>query len=100
MSATIRSVLTRYGIAVLAVSVGWFVRLLLDPVLGDKLPFLLPCLAVVAVAWHSGFGPSFASLLLGVFITAYCFLPPRYSLAASLEQHQIQVAGVIFLGVT
>ena len=51
MSPTIRSFLTRYAIAVLAVTVGWLVRLLLDPVLGDKLPFLIPCLAVVTVAW-------------------------------------------------
>src|SRR3954452_9465190 len=95
MSATVRSLLTRYGIAILAVTLGWLVRLLLDPILEDKLPFLVPCLAVVAVAWHSGFGPSFVALLLGVFTAAYCLLTPRYSLAQSLDHHQIGRIGSI-----
>ena len=58
-------------------------RLALDPLVGDRLPFLLFCLAVVAVAWHGGFGPSFLALLLGILAAAYFFLPPRYSLAAA-----------------
>ena len=90
----------RYGTAVLAVAAALLVRLLLDPLLGDSLPFLLPCLPVVVVAWHGGFGPSLAALLLGLFGTAYLFLAPRHDLAASLAGHPVMAGGFLFLGVT
>src|SRR5271165_6040746 len=84
MGPTVRSLAVRYGFAVLAVAVALAIRLLLDPLLGDGLPYLLFCLAVVAVAWHGGFGPSFLALILGLVAASYFFIPPRYSLAESL----------------
>jgi len=89
-----------YGIAVLAVTATLLARLALDPLLGNSLPFLPFCLVVVAVAWHGGFGPSFLALLLGILAAAYFFIPPRYSLAASLAEHQVQTTGFLFLGLT
>jgi signal transduction histidine kinase len=86
--------------AVLAAAAALLARLALDPLLGDGLPFLLSCLAVVVVAWYGGFGPSLLALLLGLLTTAYCFLPPRHDLAASLAGHPSQAAGFLFLGVT
>src|SRR4029077_11851476 len=71
-----------------------------DSRLGDRLPFLLFCLAVVAVAWHGGFGPSFLALALGLLATAYLFLQPRSVLLDSLPYHRIQVTGYLFLGLT
>src|SRR5207253_4089421 len=100
MGPTLRSVATRYGAAVLAVAGALAARLLLDPLLGDRLPFLLFCLAVAAVAWHGGFGPSFLALLLGLVVCAYCFLAPRHDLATSLARHRVSVTGFVFLGLT
>ncbi len=100
MGPTARSLVARYGIAVLAVAVALLARVAVDPVVGDRLPFLFFCLAVVAVAWYGGFGPSVLALLLGILATAYWFLPPRYSLAESLPQHRVMVAGFLFLGGT
>jgi signal transduction histidine kinase/CheY-like chemotaxis protein len=100
MGPTTRSIVARYGIAVLAVAAALLARLLLDPLLGDNLPFLLSTLAVVVVAWHGGFGPSLLALLLSLFTTAYFFLPPRHDLAASLVGHRVLSAGFLFLGAT
>src|SRR5437870_2050895 len=71
MGSTLRSLAARYGTALLAVAVALLVRLVLDPLVGDGLPFLAFCLAVVAVAWHGGFGPSFLALVLGLLAAAY-----------------------------
>src|SRR5262245_58301363 len=100
MGPTTHSLVTRYGMAVLAVAAALLARLALDPLLGDGLPFLLSCLAVVVVAWYGGFGPSLLALLLGLLTVAYCFLPPRHDLAAALAGHPSQAAGFLFLGVT
>jgi signal transduction histidine kinase/CheY-like chemotaxis protein len=100
MRPAVRSFLVRYGTAVLAVAATLLVRLALDPLLGDNLPFLLFCLAVVVVAWHGGFGPSLLALLLALPGIAYFFLPPRYALAESLAGHPVRVSGFLFLGLT
>jgi signal transduction histidine kinase/CheY-like chemotaxis protein len=90
----------RYGIAVLAAVLALGARLAIDPWVEERMPFLLACLAVVAVAWHGGFGPSLVALVVGWFTSAYFFLNPRYSLRESLASHEIQVIGFAFLGVT
>jgi signal transduction histidine kinase len=100
MRPAVRSTLVRYAIAVLAVVVALAVRLALDPWLGNRLPFLLPSLAVVVVAWHGGFGPSLLAVLLALPGIAYLFLNPRHDLAESLARYPIQVTGFVFLGVT
>jgi two-component system CheB/CheR fusion protein len=100
MRPAIRSLVARYGMAALAVAAALLTRLALDPLVGDRLPFLPSCLAVVVVAWHGGFGPSLLALLLSLPGVAYFFLPPRYALADSLAGHQVQVTGFLFLGLT
>jgi signal transduction histidine kinase/CheY-like chemotaxis protein len=100
MPPATRSLAARYGFAALAAAVALLARLALDPWLGDALPLLAACLAVVAVAWYGGFGPSLLTLGLGTVATAYCFLPPRYDLAASLPGHRVLLGGFLFLGLT
>jgi signal transduction histidine kinase len=100
MPPTARSLADRYGFAVLAATAALLTRLALDPLLGDALPLLLACVAVVVAAWHGGFGPSALALALGVLTTAYFFLPPRHALADSLAAHRVQVWGFLFLGLT
>jgi two-component system CheB/CheR fusion protein len=100
MGSTARSRLARYAVAVFAVLVALLARLALDPLVGNRIPFLFFAIAVVAVAWHGGFGPSFLTLLLGLFACTFFFLPPRYSLKESLADYSIQVTGFLFLGVS
>jgi signal transduction histidine kinase len=100
MPPTARSLAERYGFALVAAAAALLARLALDSLLGDRLPFLFASLAVVAVAWHGGFGPSALALALGTLSVAFFFLPPRYALAESLAGHRVQVSGFLFLGVT
>jgi signal transduction histidine kinase/CheY-like chemotaxis protein len=100
MGQSVRSFLGRCGVAVLAVALALVVRLALDPVVGDRLPFLTFALAVAAAAWYGGFGPSLLALVLSLLAAVYFFLSPRYDLAASVPAHQVQVIGYVFLGVS
>ncbi len=93
-----RSLLTRYGFAALAVLFALLVRLALDPLLENRLPFLLFSLVVVAVAWHGGFGPSCLALVASILACAYFFLSPRHSLIESLAGHPVQCGGFLALG--
>jgi signal transduction histidine kinase len=100
MRAPLRSLLTRYGFAALAVALALLIRLALDPLLKDRLPFLLFSLVVVAVAWYGGFGPSCLALVTGILAAGYFFLQPRYSLIESLTDHGVKSGGFLFLGLT
>jgi signal transduction histidine kinase len=100
MAPAVRSSAVRYGFAVAAVLTALAARLLLDPFVGDRLPVLFFALAIVAVAWHGGFGPSCLALLLSIPAASYFFFQPRHDLAASLPDHQVQLVGFVFLGLT
>jgi signal transduction histidine kinase/ActR/RegA family two-component response regulator len=102
MGPTVRSRVLRYGIAILAVAAALLARLAIDPFVGNGLPFIFFTLAVVAVAWHGGFGPSFVALVLGFFAVTWFFLPPRYSLGDSLNRpfNRFVLSGYVFLGLT
>jgi hypothetical protein len=51
--------------ALAAVAVAVAVRLSLDPLLGDRLPFLTLFVAVGAAAWYGGRGPGLLALAGG-----------------------------------
>jgi K+-sensing histidine kinase KdpD len=73
------SVIPRYGLAVLAVSVAVVLALLvqLAQLREVAIPFLLFALAVVA--WYCGPGPAVLALLLSGFSFDYFFVEPLYS---------------------
>src|SRR5262249_33974082 len=98
MGPAVRSVAVRYGFAVVAVATALAGRLLIDPAVQDRLVFIPFALAIVAVAWHGGFGPSCLALLLSILAASFFFLQPRHDLAASLPANQVQVIGFMFLG--
>ena len=100
MPPTAHSLANRYGFALLAAAAALLARLALDPLLGDGLPFLLACVAVVAAAWHGGLGPAARALALGTRTAADGFLPPRHSLPDSLAAHRALLCGFLLLGLT
>ena len=79
-----------YGAAVVAVGAATLVRWLLDPVLGDQLPYPTFFVAVIFAAWIGGLRPALLATGLGFFVSWYCFLSPRFSLFST--------SGVQFLG--
>jgi PAS domain S-box-containing protein len=66
-----------YLIAVLSTIVAVIVRMELDPVLGDQLPFPTFFIAMMFTAWYGGLGPTLLAIVLGLLAADYFFLPPR-----------------------
>jgi len=73
-----RSLLVRYGLAILAVLLAFLFTTLLWPVLAP-LPFPLFFIAVMITAFYGGFAPAFLAALLSTFVGDYFFIKPYYS---------------------
>src|SRR5215218_3833811 len=67
----------RYGVAVLVVGVALGIKLLLDPVMPQDVPFLLLFGAVMLSAWYGGLGPGLLTMVLAGLATDYLFLRPQ-----------------------
>ncbi len=81
------STVVRYGVAVAAVLVATLLRYLLDPLLGDQLPYAVFFLAVVLVARYIGFGPALLVNLLGSAAGSILFVEPRGILGFEAPTH-------------
>lgn len=95
----------RYATTVLAVVCTLTVRLVLDPMLGDRAPYLLFMLTIVVVKRLWGRGPALLATLLGGIATWYFVIQPRFSFtimdradALNLTAYFIIGAGISFLG--
>ena len=71
-----RSLLLRYGAAVVAVALVVVLKLVLNPLITQQSPFLLMAGAVMVGAWFGGFGPGVLATLLGALAADYFFLEP------------------------
>jgi PAS domain S-box-containing protein len=69
----------RYGVAVVAVGLATCIRLLLDPLLGDRIPFITYFFAVLVTARYCGLRPAVFGVILGAFAADFFFVPPRGS---------------------
>jgi PAS domain S-box-containing protein len=76
---TARSNLWSYGSALLAVLAAIAFRSLLDPVLGDHLPYYLFYFAVLLAAIWGGIGPGMLALGIAFVGATYFFAYPRYT---------------------
>lgn len=75
-----RSVTTRYGAAVLAVTVALAIRYLIYGDLQDRLVFTFFVPAAIIAVWYGGIGPGILATVLGLLLGDYFFLAPSYSL--------------------
>jgi len=67
----------RYGGAVVCVAIAIWMRLLLNPLLGNQIPFATLLFAVLLTAWFGGFGPALVAVGLGALSATYFLLTPR-----------------------
>jgi PAS domain S-box-containing protein len=74
-----RSFLLRYGCAVVTIALATWVRLLLDPVLGDRSPYSTLLLAVLVTARYGGLRPALFAATIGCFSADYFLVAPRGS---------------------
>ncbi len=77
----------RYGTAIAALALATFMRLLLDPVLGDRAAYGFYLIAVIYVAWQAGLGPSLLTVVVGTMLGRYFFDPPRGSFGITESNH-------------
>ncbi len=88
----------RYGIAIGSVAVATLLRQSLDPLFGEKFPYITFIFAIAGNAWYSGIGPSFASMVLGFLSAFYFFASPRGSFQVSGLDGQIGAVSYIITG--
>ncbi|MGH7229937.1 MAG: PAS domain S-box protein, partial [Nitrospiraceae bacterium] len=98
--ATWRHALFSYALAGASTGVATWFRLLLDPFLGDHIPYATFFGAVIVTAWYGGFGPSLLALMLGLASTIYFFIPPRLSLNVAGAQHLVGIGMYLFIGIS
>ena len=75
-NSSLRSAL-RYGIAPISVALATAIRLALDPLLGDRFPFLAFIVAIGVTAWYGGLGPSLLAVALSWLAADHFLLQPR-----------------------
>ena len=81
MNPSRRTTSLRYGFAIVGVVAATALRQALDPLLGERSPFLAFTAVVVMAAWYGGLGPSLLSLALGWLAAVTFILQPRGILA-------------------
>src|SRR5438067_10209788 len=80
-----------YLLTALAVGLSIPLRLLLDPVLGDKMAFVTVFPIVVVTAWCAGVGPALMATALGSAAVAFFVLEPRNSFAIASPEYRIGI---------
>ena len=99
MPVTRGSRLLRYGFAFVAVALATALRLLLDPLFGEQVPYTIYFLAIMLTAWYGGLGPSLASVAASAAVSTYLFVPPRDSFLVHGIEDQSALALFVFTGV-
>jgi PAS domain S-box-containing protein len=72
--------LSRYGVAVAAVTTLTLVKLLLAPVIERESPFIFFLASVLVSAWYGGLGPGLLATVLAVPLIDFFFLEPVHTL--------------------
>jgi PAS domain S-box-containing protein len=68
-----------YGIAVASVCLALLARQLLDPILGDRVPFSTFFIAIMLIAWWTSIAPTVFALALSSLVALFFYIPPRYT---------------------
>jgi len=84
-----RSLLLRYGVALVSAALAVLLREALTPLWGDQLPFLTLFPAVFLSAWYGSLGPGLVTTILCTLAAAYLWLAPFYSLTAHALADQV-----------
>ncbi|MGE5721090.1 MAG: PAS domain S-box protein, partial [Sphingomonadales bacterium] len=83
--ATSSSKGARYALAIVAVVLCFLLRFLLDPWLGERAPFLIDTLVLLACALYLGWGPAAVAALIAAALGSFTFARDGYSVADLLN---------------
>lgn len=90
------AVIREHIVALFATSLALGCRLLLDPYLGDHLPYATFFLSIAFTTWYAGVSASLIATLLGGLAAVWFFVPPRFSLDMTDLSQQV---GLVLYGV-
>ncbi|MGB9198290.1 MAG: DUF4118 domain-containing protein [Terriglobales bacterium] len=94
-SLAARSMVARYGYAIIAVIASLFLRQLLDPLLGPQNTYHTAWAAVVFTSWYCGLGPALLSVGLAAVGSVYYFVPPVHSFSIERTQDRWGLVGFL-----
>ena len=72
--------------------------MLIDPIVGDRHPFVTYVLAIIFTSWYCGLWPAVFALVVGFFAAAFFFATPRGSITLSGLDMQVGLAIYIPVG--
>lgn len=82
-----------YVIALVASLAAFVVRYLIDPILGDYLPYVTFFVAIAGLVWYSRtLGPPLTAIMLGAVLAEWFFAPTRYTWHIASGQEQVSLA--------
>jgi PAS domain S-box-containing protein len=90
--------LERYGLTVLAVVCTLAIRLVFEPVLADRAPYLFFVLTIVIVKRLWGRGPGLLATVLGGIAAWYFIIEPRFSFAIANRVNTLNLACYFAVG--
>ena len=73
MPPTTSSIISKYGVALLAIAVALLIRAALTPWMGQVFPLATMFSAVAFVVWYGGWGPALLTTIGGWFAAGYVF---------------------------
>lgn len=94
-----KSLLRRYGVAVLSVMIALLLKLLLEPLIGQESPFLLFFAAVMVGTYYGGLGPGLLATVLATGISGYFFLSPLHAVSGNKLRQIIELGLFVLEGV-
>jgi PAS domain S-box-containing protein len=100
MSNRAGHLLLHYACAVVSVAIAIWIRLLLDPALGNGLPFITVFVAIMMTAWYGGFRPALAAAVLGGLSANWFIMPPRGSFALAGTEQQVGMVLYCFISLS
>jgi len=78
-----RGSIASHGLALFSIAIAIVVRVALDPLLGDRLPFSINYIAITLSAAYAGFWPAMLATLVSIPAGIYFVLEPRGSFAVA-----------------
>ena len=85
----VRRRVAAYGVSLAAAAAAVGARMLLDPLLGDGIPFVTLYFGVALAAWYGGRGLALVAMITTGVAAAYFLLPPRHTFAIDQSEHQV-----------
>ncbi len=80
------------------VIVAWLIRTLIDPVVGERVPYTFFIIASIVAAWTLDIRSTALTVLLGWFVANWFFEEPRHSLSIEGAYHWITSLTYVVIG--